>query len=450
MNRKTTLGIATPVLFFFFLLIAGIEKGTHFFDFRILQFQSSLFFVAILFLALGAFSMFVLILMFPPRLSAAPAPPVPRALAPARRQSPLQQASAEAEMGHTQAAIAILHQVSPADPEFSLSRKMLGDLATAESNDEQAEFCYQEALKTSVGAERGPVLIALANLYETLDKLDAASELYRETLRLFPQATEPVFRLRSLAMERAEWEEALYWQSHLEEHFPELAVEEEEESIRVGVRFEFAASEFQKGSAKNAQALIKNIFRITDSFTPAYLLAGEILEKLDNGSAAIRMWEKGFGATGSPVLMQRVSEALLGENLPEKAVEHFQRTVRENPGVADLEYCLGDLYLRLEMVREAQHIFEQLREQYPEWRLNSRTLADIYCKSGEFKKAAEIYSGIIDHQQRVLPWVCYKCNTTYERYRSRCSVCRDWNTVQVNSSEAGNMELNVKNTARAF
>lgn len=449
MSRKNKLTIAAAVLFLVFLLLAGIEQGTHLFDFRYFQFQSSLFFIVILFLALGAFSMFVLITFFPPRLPMAAPPAVPRVLPQQRRQPVIEQAETHIEMGHASEARAMLEQVDPGENDYSRARKMLGDLALETGNEEQAEYCYHQSLKSAVGAQRGPVLLALAALCETQNRLDAASELYRETIKAFPESPEPVFRMRFIAMENSEWEEALYWQSHLEEHFAEALTSEEEDSVRAGLRYELAVSEFEKGAPRNAQALLKNIFRMTNAFTPAYLLSGDILKKQENTAAAVKLWEKGFAATHNPVLLQRISETLLAENLPERAVEVFQKTVRENPA-PELDYCLADLYLRLEMVREAQHIFEQLRSQFPEWRLISRTLAEIYRKSGEYRKATDLYAGLLDQQRRILPWMCYSCNTTYERYRSRCASCRDWNTVQINLTEAANMDINVKDSARNF
>lgn len=449
MSRKTTLTIAAAVLFLFFLLLAGIEKGTHLFNFRYFQFQSSLFFVVVLFLSLGAFSMFVLFTFFPPRFRASMPPAITRVLMQPRRQSRIEQAQIHMEMGNASEALALLEQVGPGENDYSRARKIMGDLAVESANEEQAEYCYHQSLKSGVGSQRGPAMLALASLYETQNRLDAASELYREAVKAFPESPEPGFRLRSIAMENSEWEEALYWQSDLEERFADTLKSEEEDSIRAGVRYELAVSEFESGAPRNAQALLKNIFRMTDGFTPAYLLSGDILQKHENTAAAVKLWEKGFEATQNPVFLQRISEALLAENLPERAVENFQRIVRENP-TPELEYCLAEFYLRLEMVREAQHIFERLQSQFPEWRLNSRTLADIYRKSGEYRKAAEIYSLLLDQDRQILPWICYKCNTTYERYRSRCASCRDWNTVQINSSEAAEMEMNVKDTARNF
>ena len=450
MSPKTALAIAAPVLFLLFLIVAGLERGTHFFDFRLFQFHSSFFFVVILFVALGAFSMFVLFTMFPPRPKAGASPETARTLPPMKKQSLLRQAEMEVEMGNIAEAVRILGEIAPADPDGWRARKLLGDLAAAESRFEESEFYYQEALKASVGAERGLVLLALANLYEAQENIPMACDLYREVARLFPTASGPVFRLRSLSIAGGEWEEAIHWQSHLEEHFSEMLSGDGEDALRTGLRYEVAAAEYERGAYKNAQALVKNIFRITDNFTPAYLLAGEILEKLDNSSAAIKMWERGFEASGNPVLMQRVSEALLSEDLPEKAVEHFQLSVRENPGRSDLEYCLADLYLRLEMVHEAQQILERLHARHPDWALNSRTLADLYHRTGEFHKASDLYSGILDQEQRILPWICYMCHTTYDRYCGRCGSCQEWNTVQINHNEAGSMELNAKNTAYVY
>ena len=49
----------TAILLFIFLILAGLDPNTHLFDLRYFKFETSLYFVSIIVLGLGAFFMFL-------------------------------------------------------------------------------------------------------------------------------------------------------------------------------------------------------------------------------------------------------------------------------------------------------------------------------------------------------------------------------------------------------
>ena len=122
----------------------------------------------------------------------------------------------------------------------------------------------------------------------------------------------------------------------------------------------------------------------------------------------------------------------------------------QHPEDHSFEFCLGELYLKMEMIEEARKIFERIEEKYPGWVLNQAVLAKIYEKTGNQKEATRTLRKILDSSetQAVLPWVCYRCNTTYPAYRSFCFECLEWNSLGFNQNQAGNLDFRyVESTA---
>src|SRR5262249_36286852 len=184
---------------------------------------------------------------------------------------------------------------------------------------------------------------------------------------------------------------------------------------------------------------LKHILRMSDSFTPVYLVTGDVHEKMENFAAAMKIWEKGFRATSSPALLQRMGGYFLSRDLPEQAIECYRRAIFVHPDDPILEFCLGALYRKLEMNQEAIKIFEVLDKRNPGWMLNRVMLASLQARSGQFEKAARTYHEIFDSGEiaSILFWQCYNCNTTYVEYESFCVECLSWNTVNLNHTMAG-------------
>jgi len=277
-----------------------------------------------------------------------------------------------------------------------------------------------------------------------------AQDFYREVLRFAPLSLEAVLRLRMLAVSDQKWRDALHWQEYLEHHLPRRLSDPEEEMKGVGIRFELAESEFRNDAYRTAQALLKYVLRMENAFVPAHLLSGEILEKMQNPSAAMRAWERGFERTKAPVLLQRIGDQLLRQGKPEKAIEYLRSAAAANPHDLLLEFCLADLFMRMEMVPESIHMFEHIQQAAPDWYLVAIRLASLYRRTGQPERAADLLQRMIGTGELIsgFPWKCYICNTTYPEYRSLCLECLSWNGVNIHQNQAVHMEsMNEKSTA---
>ncbi len=259
-------------------------------------------------------------------------------------------------------------------------------------------------------------------------------------MRISPGSIQPVLLLRDHAVQEGEWRQALSWQEHLEEHFQKEVKGEEEQSAKVGIRYQLAESQYESGAYKTAIALLKYVKKLQPEFTPAHLLAGNALEKLGSYPAAFKSWEKGFTVTGHPVLLERLGEYFLSRNLPELAIRYMRNEISLHPEDSFVHFCLADLFIKLEMPDEAMRICKRLEEVNPEWQYNRFVLAGLYKRAGNFEAASRLFEKVLVAADPAsgYRWKCYDCNTTYHEYRGFCFECLSWNSVNYNQQKAVN------------
>ncbi len=426
-----------------FLFIASLRMGTHLFNFQAFHVESKLIYVIVASATFGALLMFFLFSIFPDRSRRSDP-----AVFSGDPSSALQQAATAVQLREYDEAEALLSGISRSGPESWHEKKIAGDLALQKGDWTQAETLFREAFH--VAPQQPAVLFALANLYESQGMTARAQDFYRHVLQFAPDSLETVLRLRMLAVSDQKWQDAFHWQEYLERHLPSRLSDPEERMSGVGIRFEFAESEFRNGAYRTAQALLKYILRMDHSFVPGHLLAGEILTRLENPSAALRAWERGFEQTKAPVLLQRIGEHFLRQGRPEKAIDFLRGAAARNPEDPLLEFCLADLYIRMEMLPESIRMLEHILSASSDWHLGRIRLASLYRRTGQPERAADLLQGTINTGELIsgFPWQCYNCSTTYPEYRSCCLECLSWNAISLYQNQAVHMDsMNEKSTA---
>ncbi len=438
MRGRLGLAATSILLLFIFLILARLDPNTHLFDLRYFKFETSFYFVSIIVLGLGAFFMFLFFAGLSPIRSRQSAVQVPLPADKVQTSDLARSAQIAWEAGDIVRALALIAEVTPDHPDHWLAKKIAGNIAVFSGSNLKAEQLYQQSIRDASGEKQIPALFALADLCEEEGRLEEAEELYRRILRILPRAIEAILRLRSIAIRNEHWGQALGWQEALERDAQSNSDDAEQRLMEgAGIRCGLARSELERGSIKTASALMKHVSRMTDSYPEAYLVSGEIQQKASGPTAGFRIWDRGFRATFSPVLLMRIGEFFLSSGLPEKAIEYYQDAARLRPEDAAIQYCLAELHARLEMNREAIKLFENVLQNNPGWSVAAKALADLYRKSGHDEKATVLLAQIVDGQPVVLPWQCYNCNITYYEYQGYCPECGRWNTIRFNLEQAG-------------
>ena len=438
--RNRWIGILFTLLFLIFLVSATRQLGAPFLDSRLFQLESKLLYVVLSSVAVGALLLFLLVTFFPPWTKKLEARlPGPFAT-PSRK---LVQVQIALQLGDWRQAMDLLSQVRETDADYWYALKIKGDLHAEKGEWAEAGQYYRNALNHSSGLEHAVILLALGILFEQQDQMEQARDLYTQVLQSSPQSMEAIHRLRNLAVREQDWKEAMTWQEMKEQLFLQETETPQESNWKIGIRYELARSAAQTANYKTAQALLKYIFRLTDYFTPAYLLHGEIHERQQSSILALRHYEEGFLKTQHPAILKKIGETLLLQNHPQRAIELFREVVWNHPEDPRVAFCLGDLYRKLEMTQEATKILEGIHQKYPDWLLNNIALAELYDRTGQKEKALQLYKGLADGEEVLptQPWQCYNCNTTYMEYKAFCIFCFEWNSVNLNQNKAGTLDF---------
>ncbi len=438
--KNRWIGILFTLLFLIFLVSAARQLGAPFLDSRLFQLESKLLYVVLTSVAFGALLLFLLVTFFPPWTKKFEAKVSVPFTTPSRK---LVQVQIALQLGDLRKAMELLSQVTETDADYWYALKIKGDLHAEKGEFAEATQFYRNALKLSSGLEHAVLLLSLGILFEQQDQFEQARDLYGQVLQSSPQSMEAIHRLRNLAVREQDWKEAMTWQERKEQLFLQETETPQESNWKIGIRYELARSAAQTANHKTAQALLKYIFRLTDYFTPAYLLQAEIHERQQNFVLALRAYEDGFLKTQSPAILRKIGESFLLQNLPQRAIELLREVVWNHPEDPRVAFCLGDLYRKLEMTEEATRILEGIRQKHPDWLLSNIALAELYERSGQSQKALQLYKGLGDGTEvlSTQPWQCYNCNTTYRDYTGFCSCCFEWNSINLNQNKAGTLDF---------
>jgi tetratricopeptide (TPR) repeat protein len=436
--KNRWIGIIFTLLFIGFLAFAARRISAPLLDFHSFHLESKLIYVILASISVGGLLLFLLVLYFPPWASGEHTPgtavKVQVSLLPK-----IMDAQCAIELGERPRAIQLLKDIHENEKSYWFAQKLIGDFYAQNGAWHEAADAYRNGLKQASGADRGLLFLALGSVYESQDALEEARDLYWQGFQLVPHSRELLLRLRALAVRNQYWEEAMKWQEKIELQFPDDTEDPLETNWKIGIRYELAREACRAGTYKTSQAILKYIFRMTEYFTPAYLLQGEIQDLQQNFPSALRAYDHGFQKTQSPALLKRIGETWLRQNQPGKAIEFLREVVRATPGDPRVAFCLADLYRKLEMNADAIKVFENIRQKYPDWALSNTALADLYYRSNQSELALEIYRTVIDGAEGVsmFPWECYNCNTTYIEYAGFCMVCTMWNSTNLNQNKAG-------------
>lgn len=311
--RNRWIGILFTLLFLIFLVFATRQLGAPFLDSRLFQLESKLLYVVLSSVVVGALLLFLLVTFFPPWTKKLEARlPGPFA-APSRK---LVQVQIALQLGDWRQAMDLLSQVRETDADYWYALKIKGDLHAEKGEWAEAGQYYRNALNHSSGLEHAVILLALGILFEQQDQMEQARDLYMQVLQSSPQSMEAIHRLRNLAVREQDWKEAMTWQEMKEQLYLQETETPQESNWKIGIRYELARAAAQTANYKTAQALLKYIFRLTDYFTPAYLLHGEIHERQQSSILALRHYEEGFLKTQHPAILKKSGDPVASKSSP--------------------------------------------------------------------------------------------------------------------------------------
>jgi lipopolysaccharide biosynthesis regulator YciM len=100
-----------------------------------------------------------------------------------------------------------------------------------------------------------------------------------------------------------------------------------------------------------------------------------------------------------------------------------------DPGNPVLQFYLGKLYYRLEMIDEAMELLSTIDTSNTRFPDLHKLLGNLYLRRGDKQAAVEEFKKALDLRKRVLvPYYCPQCDYHTTEWSGRCPRCEQWNT----------------------
>src|SRR6185503_7886465 len=241
-------------------------------------------------------------------------------------------------------AIGLFEKALAMDPNRVDSLLWLGNIYRAESNFAEAIRLHQRANR--VDDRNIEILLELANDLEGAKRYEDALQALHKMLKIEPDNLTALIRKRDLLI-------ALEIQHRLlKANLPEperLA----EAHLLTGCTYEVGRQLLERGHPDKARRYFRGAIKKDRTFLPAYIGIGEILIREGKTKQAVEILKKIYAKTHSIIILHRLEELFLEQGEPSEIIRVYQEALSQDPNNPALQFYLGKLYYRLEMVDEA-------------------------------------------------------------------------------------------------
>lgn len=321
------------------------------------------------------------------------------------------------------------------DPQHVSSLIELGKIKSTKGD-------HQEALKFhnrahTLEGNNLDAAFCLAEDYAVMGRYQKAQSILTNTRKTATDELVVLTKIREMSMKGELWGEARKVQGeiiHLTRDKDQL---EAEKAFLNGIHYELGRDALKKGLYNEALKEFKTILKTDRGFIPAHLGAGEAYLSIGRDSDALRAWEEGYQATSSPPLLKAQEEMFLNKEDPGSAIALYKTALEGKPEALVVNYMLGKVYLKLEMMEEALEEFLKVKTAEATVPGMRKLMGDIYEKTGSQEFATQEYRSELADMETTLPlYKCDSCQASGPQWEGRCPECNEWNTYSVNIEKA--------------
>jgi tetratricopeptide (TPR) repeat protein len=129
-----------------------------------------------------------------------------------------------------------------------------------------------------------------------------------------------------------------------------------------------------------------------------------------------------------------LEELYLSRDNPYDIIEAYKEAIQRSPDEPILNFLLGKLYLRLEMLDEAMGEFNEVLVKGIEFPLLHFLIGEVHDRFRRYQEASEAYkkTAKIQTEGNGLLYSCTTCHKRSGEWVDRCPHCNNWNTYQIN------------------
>lgn len=306
----------------------------------------------------------------------------------------------------------------------------LGDIALNNEDYQQSMHYYKKANEAQ--PQNIEVLFSLEGIMEKTGRDSDALIYLDEALEADPDNLAALCKKRAILEKKDEWDEVIHLQKTIIKCEHTEKNRQKEQANLMGYTYEQGRSSLENGEYDKAQKAFRTILKLEKNFIPAYLGLAEVMLK-DETEDVINFLEKGFEQTSSTIILARLEDLLINLGDPARLIRLYKNSIYKNPGNTALNFLMGKLYYRLEMLDDAFDTLMAIDDSsapYPELH---QLLGNIYLRHQQWTKAIAEYQKVIDFKKSFrLPYCCTNCGYLDLEWTGRCRKCRDWNTYGFN------------------
>ncbi len=258
----------------------------------------------------------------------------------------------------TAEAVGLFQKALALDPNRVDSLLWLGNIYRAEKNHAEAIRLHRSARRLE---ERNiEVLLELAKDLEGAKRFEEALQTLQDILNLDQANLTASIRKRDLFIRLEQWGDALEIQHRLVKANLSEQDQRAEASLLVGITYEVGRQFLERGHPEKARRYFRGAMKRDRTFLPAYIGLGEILIREGKTKNAAEILEKVYAKTRNVIILHRLEELYLDSGEPGEIIRVYQEAVQRDPQNSVLQFYLGKLYYRLEMIDEAYDLLSTL------------------------------------------------------------------------------------------
>ena len=134
--------------------------------------------------------------------------------------------------------------------------------------------------------------------------------------------------------------------------------------------------------------------------------------------------KKVYAKTRSIIILHRLEELFLEQGEPSEIIRVYQEALQQDPNNPALQFYLGKLYYRLEMVDEAFDILSTVEGPQDQLVDYHKIMANLFLRKQHMEQAVVELKKALQFKKRVVvPYVCTACQQESTEWSGRCRRC---------------------------
>ena len=327
-------------------------------------------------------------------------------------------------------AASYFEKVLALKPNHADSLLRLGSIYNKEADHQEAIKLHQRA--RNLDENNIEVLFALALDYEEAKRMEDALQTLEDILQKDEGNLRALTKIRDIHQRMGSFEKAEEAQQRVLKLNLPVKEREEEHRRLIGLKYEMGRVNLEEGNLEKAKRTFKTIMKMDKDFVPAHLGLGEVyLEEGENAQAA-ELWEEAYKATGSIIFLHRLEDLYLKLGTPGRIINLYKAALVRAPKDANLNFFLGKLYYRLEMVDEAFETLSAIDASTRQFTDLHKLLGNLYLRRGSSQMAVDEFKRALAYSdQLIVPYRCGNCEHFSTEWSGRCPRCGKWNSFNI-------------------